>query len=201
MTPERFVVVDGLDGSGKDTQALLIAKKYINQGQKVCIRSHPSTDNHFGRTTRRNLESSGKKARIAATIFFILDVIRSLCLSYGGDYGTLIFVRYLMGTAYLPDSLSAAVYRMFSRILPDTDYKFCIDVSATIAYSRVRNRGEKREMFESFEKLQKKRFSILSLAKMNNWFIIDGNSSIKKTWQKVEKKLDQLDEKGILRGR
>ena len=43
----RLIIVDGLDGVGKDTQANLIKLKYEKKGEKVVIRSHPSSDNYF----------------------------------------------------------------------------------------------------------------------------------------------------------
>ena len=51
----RFVVIDGLDGAGKDTHANLIKDKYDSKGEKVIIRSHPESDNKYGRKTIRML--------------------------------------------------------------------------------------------------------------------------------------------------
>jgi dTMP kinase len=45
----RFIIVDGLDGSGKTTQARLIEKKYHSRGESVILREHPSSDNPYGR--------------------------------------------------------------------------------------------------------------------------------------------------------
>ena len=41
----RFIIIDGLDGSGKSTQAKLVQKKYLSMGESVILREHPSTDN------------------------------------------------------------------------------------------------------------------------------------------------------------
>ena len=41
----RFIVIDGLDGSGKDTHANLIRERYISKGDTVILRTHPSNDN------------------------------------------------------------------------------------------------------------------------------------------------------------
>ena len=39
VTMKRFIAIDGLDGSGKDTQARLIKEKYENDvfGDNTCI--------------------------------------------------------------------------------------------------------------------------------------------------------------------
>ena len=46
---KKFIVIDGLDGSGKDTQVNMIADMYRQQGRNVVVRSHPCSDNRFGR--------------------------------------------------------------------------------------------------------------------------------------------------------
>ena len=45
---DKFIVIDGLDGSGKDTQVKLLAEMYEKQGKNVVVRSHPSMDNKYG---------------------------------------------------------------------------------------------------------------------------------------------------------
>jgi len=41
----RFIVIDGLDGAGKDTHAELIKRRYLSMGERVVFRSHPEDDN------------------------------------------------------------------------------------------------------------------------------------------------------------
>ena len=63
----KFIVIDGLDGSGKDTQIDLLAKYYRNQGKNVVVRSHPCDDNKYGRKSRQALQKTGKFNHIKAT--------------------------------------------------------------------------------------------------------------------------------------
>ena len=88
----RFIVLEGLDGSGKDTQAMKIAEMLFKQREKVILRSHPTDDNYFGRKTRENLLLSGKKAHLLASIFYTIDVIRSIILFYRPSHAHIIFV-------------------------------------------------------------------------------------------------------------
>ena len=97
-----FIVVDGGDGSGKDTQAKLIAKYYIKKGKNVKIRSHPAIDNFWGRNSKKSLEKQGRKAHILAAGFYISDIIRSLVKYYRHEDEVIIFVRYLLGVCYVP---------------------------------------------------------------------------------------------------
>ncbi len=74
----KFIVIDGLDGSGKDTQIDLLAKYYRNKGKNVVVRSHPCDDNKYGRKSRQALQKTGKINHIKATIYFGMDAIRSV---------------------------------------------------------------------------------------------------------------------------
>ncbi|MFO8133394.1 MAG: hypothetical protein R6U10_05640, partial [Thermoplasmatota archaeon] len=56
----RFIVVDGMDGAGKDTHARLIRRHYEAKGESVLVRSHPTGDNVYGRRAKRALLGRGK---------------------------------------------------------------------------------------------------------------------------------------------
>ena len=50
----RFIVIDGLDGSGKDTQALKLKEYLSKDGENIVLRVHPSQDNAFGRRVQKS---------------------------------------------------------------------------------------------------------------------------------------------------
>ncbi len=182
----RFIVLDGLDGSGKDTQALKIAAMFLKQHENVILRSHPAEDNYFGRKTRENLLLTGKRAHLLAAIYYTIDVIRSVVLFYRPSQARIIFVRYLMGTAYLPRNLMFCFYNFFEKILPTTKYSFFIDVNTSVARKRIIQRGTSEEMFESTKKLIKMRKKMNLLAARYNWIIIDGNKNQEESWKQLE---------------
>jgi len=189
----RLIIVDGLDGAGKDTHANLIKKRYEGKGEKVTIRSHPTSDNYFGRKAKNALLGQGKFNKFQASIFYMLDVLRSLRKYYGKkDVGTLVMVRYLMGTAYLPEKFAKFGYRFFANFVPTSEYMFFLDVSPEIVLKRFEERKEK-EIFETFEELVKVRRKALMLVK--NWNIVDTSRSIEDTFVKIEVILDRLDKK------
>ena len=71
-------MIEGLDGSGKSTQANLLLSYLSEQKVLVQLRSHPSDDNLCGQLARRFLLRKGKLAQIASAIFYILDVLHSI---------------------------------------------------------------------------------------------------------------------------
>lgn len=179
----RFIVVDGLDGCGKDTHARRIASLLESKGEKVTIVSHPS-DRRFGRISKKSLESSGKLARFWATVFYVLDVLVSVGKLRKQD-GTVIFVRYLMGAAYLPKSLAPSGYKVFRNLLPFPDIAFFIDIAPRTAIQRIEARDHTREMFETEEKLVAVREVATSILS-GDWVVVDNNRDGEEPFREVE---------------
>ncbi|MEM4703746.1 MAG: thymidylate kinase [Candidatus Bathyarchaeia archaeon] len=172
------MIIDGLDASGKTTQALRLSDYLRKRGNSVCLRFHPSDDNFLGTETKKFLYLKGKSAHFAAAFFYMLDVVRSILLFSWRRYDYVIFVRYLMGTAYLPSPLFIVAYHFFAFIVPTSDFMFFLDVTPKEAYTRIRSTRKKLEMFENLEKLELIRQRALSLALGGNWTIINADKSV-----------------------
>jgi dTMP kinase len=187
----RLIIVDGLDGVGKDTHAKLIKKRYEKLGERVVIRSHPSNDNFFGRKAKKALLGKGKMNKFKASVFYMFDVLASIHKYYRRkDIDTLIMVRYLVGTAYLPEKLAKIGYMFFHSFVPTSNYMFFLDAEPEVVVKRFEERNEK-EMFETLESLVKVRNKALSLVK--DWYIIDSSRSIDETYLSIESILAKLD--------
>lgn len=187
----RFIVIDGLDGAGKDTHANLIKERYLKRGEEVIIRSHPESDNPYGRRAKQALLGKGRINHLKAAIYYAIDVIHSIKKYYRPkSSGNLIVVRYLVGVAYLPLPLARILYKFFAALLPTSSYMFFLDVEPEEALRRIEKRGEK-EMFETIEELQKVRRKALKLVK--DWYIINTNRPIEETHAIIEEILDRIE--------
>jgi len=187
----RLIIIDGLDAAGKDTHAQLIKKRYEKMGERVIIRSHPESDNFYGIQAKKALLGRGMINRLKASLFYALDVLYSIRKYYGRrGYDTLILVRYLMGTAYLPFFLARLAYMVFSHLVPTSDYMFFLDAPPEELMKRIEKR-EMREMFESFEELVNVRKKALFLAR--GWNVVDASGSVEETFSCIESILDKLD--------
>lgn len=184
----KFIVIDGLDGCGKDTQSRLIKDKYESQGQKVILRSHPTKDNHWGLSSKKCLLKTGKINHIKATIYYIFDILRSLRLYYNNKVDTLIFVRYSLAVAYVPFPLGEYLYKIICLVLPTSNYMFFIDVKPEELMNRLVKRGESLEMFENIESLKKTRTKVKKIT--TNWNIINGHENIETIHNNIIKILD-----------
>jgi len=184
-----LIIIDGLDASGKSTQALKLYGFFTSNGKTVFVRFHPSNDNFFGVKAKGFLYEKGKSAHFAAAFFYMLDVIRSILLHSWRRYDYVIFVRYLMGTAYLPSPLHRIGYHFFASIVPTSNLMFFLDVNPEEAYRRIQQERNKREMFESLVELKRIRHKALSLASIDKWTIIDGNNPISNVEKEIRKSL------------
>ncbi len=170
-----FVVIDGLDASGKSTQAERLRDHLERRGKSVYVRIHPSDDSWAGVGTRRFLLSEGRGAHFAAAILYVLDVVRSTMRCPWWLYDYVVFVRYLMGTAYIPPPLHRIAYHFFAALLPSPGFRFFLDVDPEEAHRRIVESRSRMEMFESLEQLRKVREKALYLARIDSWIIVDAN--------------------------
>jgi len=190
--PLVLIVIDGLDASGKSTQALRLKKSLRKHAKTAFLRIHPSNDNFFGTEARHFLYQRGKGAHFASAIFYMFDVVRSIMLFSWQKYDYVIFVRYLMGTAYLPSPSHRIAYQFFASVVPKSDYMFFLDVSPEEAEKRIRQTRNATEMFESLEELKKTRNKALTLALIDKWTIIDAEQPISEVEKDIETVLHLL---------
>jgi len=184
MSIRRLIVVDGLDGCGKDTHAQRIKALLESRRERVYVISHPSK-RLFGKLSKRFLEGEGHAARFLATVFFTADVLASVSRFNAQREGTTIFVRYLMGTAYLPRRLAPAGYVFFRKLLPFPDLALFIDIDPEVAIRRIERRDHKREMFETLDRLAKVRSTARKLVS-HEWYIVDNSQDGEQSFAEVE---------------
>ena len=165
--------MEGLDASGKTTQALTLRDRLKGEGHTVYARFHPTGDNWAGVRARRFLLAEGRSAHFASAMFYIADVLRSVILTPWRAYDYVIYVRYLMGTAYLPPPLGLFAYHFFAALLPRPKQTVFLEVNPGEAHRRIVEGRSQTEMFESLEQLEKINSRALALARTNGWAIVD----------------------------
>ncbi len=191
-----WYVVDGMDGSGKSSVAEYLAEKLRSEGRKVLVLSHPNLNTCVGKKEAEFLTQEGSYAKIMATLLYIFDVTHSIKYKKRNDrkkeYDDIIFVRYIMAVAYVPEPLSKFAYNFFSMIFPKPDIKILVDVDSATAMSRINSRGEVLESFETEEQLTKIRTQINAFV-YDKWFVIDNNGTLEESKMQINKVLEYID--------
>ena len=188
----KFIVIDGLDGSGKDTQVNLIAEAYEKKGRKVTVRSHPCSDNKFGRKSKQALLKTGKINHIKATVYFGLDAIRSVHMFYyNSDVDVLVFSRYILAVMYLPNVVNTIVYKIVAFVLPTSDCMFFLDITPEESLRRIGSRHEETEMFENIDSLRQNRERSRKFT--YNWNVVSADDAPDVISEKIVEKCFSTD--------
>ncbi len=171
----------------------MICDHYREMGKTTHMVSHPS-DRLFGRISREALQGRGPLKKIIAALFYILDVLVSVSKlrRLRGKYQTIVFVRYLLGTAYLPSSLAPMGYEFFCKILPVPRRLLLVDIDPEVALARISSRDDGREMFEDFDSLVRVRNKVMGLA-TEGWEIVDNSGSQEETRSGALEIIDRWD--------
>ncbi|NLI73406.1 MAG: deoxynucleoside kinase [Euryarchaeota archaeon] len=189
----RFIVVDGIDGAGKSTVAEWMCQHYNSQGESVHVQHHPSR-RLSGKLSARFLQGEGRLMYILSSIFYMIDVLISVSLLplWERRYDNVIFVRYILSTAYLPGHLSQTIYDIFIRVFPIPERLLLVDVEPESALQRISKRQHEEEMFENLSSLTTVREKALNLA--DAWMILDNNGCWNESLKQLGSILDTWDE-------
>lgn len=198
----KFIVFEGIDGSGKTTQINLLKQKIENTGTKCLETSEPS-DGPVGVMIRQCLTGRMKMDEAALAALFAADRLDHINNSVNGlkskiaEGISVISDRFVLSN-YAYQSVKAPLEWVMelNRISLDTlrpDCHIYIDVDPEITLDRMQNGRFQTELFENKKRLTEVRNRYLELIEKlketENIIVIDGNNSIEdisaEIWDKV----------------
>ncbi|MCL1912112.1 MAG: dTMP kinase [Leptospirales bacterium] len=174
-----FICFEGIDGSGKSTQAALLASAMKARGIDCVSLAEPS-DGAYGLEIRKMLSKDSLPAVERQVELFILDraddAQRNImpALSTGK---TVIIDRYYFSNAAYQGAMGLDCAFILEenrkRSFPEPDIVFLIDVSPEEALERIKSRSGITDTFEKKEFLAKVRNIFLQIADPR-FVLIDG---------------------------
>ena len=203
--PGKFIALEGIDGSGKTTQAHLVAERLNKIGKKVIFTKEP-TDEETGQLVRKVLSGKVKIPPIALQYLFSADrTIHQEQIISLLKKGNIVFTdRYFWtGVAYaMADIRNASVdlylssfsvlshYHRF--IVPDI--AFYLDVRPDEAFRRIKNSKKHNDIYDRKEKLNLIYKSYTDLInRFDDLFtIINGEQTEEKVTQEILSKIDVI---------
>ncbi len=194
-----LIVLEGIDGSGKTTQARLLHDYFKRQGTNVVVTSEP-TDGPVGKLIEallsKNHDFNEEWGRIMALLFAADRYYHSIKIKeWLSDNYVVISDRYYHSTfAYqmLYDNISIEWLKELHKYLPRPDVTFIIDVDPREAIRRVESRGKEQKLYEKLEYLKRVRENYLRLPEIlpnERIEIIDGESSIEGVFRQIISRL------------
>ena len=161
MKKGKFIVFEGIDGSGKGTQMKMLAK-YLkdNRIEAVLTREH-TRDLAVGKLIEKTVNREEKMDPLSLQLCFTADRVDHFekVIRPALDEGkTVISDRYYLSTvAYTDRDKKELMMKLNESVVPKADLTFFIDVSPEVAIERLDKSREEKTIFEKYEKLQQSR--------------------------------------------
>jgi dTMP kinase len=163
MKNNIFIAIEGIDGSGKSTQAKNIAKRLEAEGHKVYLTFEP-TDMRIGKMIRSILGGKEKADEKVIAALFAADrldhilhetqgILKKLAEGYIVITDRYYFSSYAYHGAHLDMDWVIASNQMAANILKPTVNIF-VDVSPEVAMQRINANRETVEIYETLDNLK-----------------------------------------------
>lgn len=162
-----FIVLEGIDGTGKSTQVQRLAEWLREQGREV-VTSREPTDQVWGRKLRESA-ATGRLSPEDELEYFLKDRKQHVneLIRPALDAGKVVILdRYYFSTmAYqgVRGFDPAEIRARNEAFAPVPDHLFILDLDVDSAIERIGGRGDDTNEFEQCESLQKCRDVFLSL--------------------------------------
>jgi dTMP kinase len=185
-----FIVLEGIDGSGKSTQARLLETRLETENQRV-HRTFEPTDNKIGQHIRAIIrQEETVHAETLAALFVadrldhILDETYGMKAQLANGFHVICdryyFSSYAYHSLYVSMDWVMDANSLCAQLLKP-DIIFFIDVAPAISMQRIANNRQQTDLFETKSQLEKIRanyFEAFEKKKSNEHIvIIDGNQT------------------------
>ncbi len=167
MSNGMFIVIEGIDGTGKSTQARRLAVWLEAQGREVVVSREP-TDGPWGRKLRESA-ASGRLAPADELDYFLKDrqqhVTELIAPALAAGKVVILDRYYFSSMAYqgCRGFDPAEIRRLNEAIAPVPDLLLILDLEVDVALGRIGARGDSANEFEKRDSLQRCREIFLSL--------------------------------------
>lgn len=167
MTDGLFIVIEGIDGTGKSTQARRLGEWFTAQGREVVLSREP-TDGPWG----KKLRASGGTGRLSPEDelqYFLNDRrqhVEELIRPSLEQGKVVILDRYYFSTMAYQGARGfdpAEIRRKNEAFAPVPDLLLILDLDVDSALARIGSRGDTANEFEKRENLERCREIFLSL--------------------------------------
>ncbi len=210
-----YIVIEGIDGSGKTTQAEHLARYFEIQGKSVVVTGEPRKDKGiFGKLIQEILLSMKKIPSVAFQYLFSADravhqeeiiipslkegkiVLSDRCFWSAVPYGIMDHMMgegdheysYEMGKVILTAQSILSMYHQF--VLPDKT--FYLDISLDTAMKRIQEGNKEKEIYEDREKLEKIMLGYQWLSKEfpKEITVVDGEKTVAEVSSEIISKIN-----------
>ncbi len=188
----KFIVFEGLDGSGQSTQTKLLAEFLRKNNSKVLTTKEPTLDSAAGKLIRAVLDKKEKTSPKKLQELYAQDrkehlnkvIIPNLKKGKIVISDRYFFSSFAYGSLAVPLNFLLKINDKF--LMPDIT--FFINTKPKTSFLRVKKRGLEQTFFEEENKLKKVHQNYKKIfKKFKNVIFINGEKSILKVHQEIKK--------------
>jgi len=191
----KFIVLEGLDGSGQSTQAALL-KEFLEKEKKISVvlTKEPTNQPPIGTLIRQILKKEINVDPLTLQLLFCADRaehLKNVIEHALKNNQWVISDRYFFSTiAYGSLNLNFDWLIKLNENFLMPDIIFLLKVKPETCLKRIDKERGKREFFEELDKLKKvwKGYQLLT-KKFSNVKVINGEKSIKEVFSKIKKEI------------
>lgn len=188
----KFIVFEGIDGSGLSTQSKILKDFLVSLGKDVVLTKEPQTNSRIGELIKRILRKELSVSPLTLQFLFCADRAHHLTTEVEPEMEkgkTVISDRYFFSTIAFG---SLGIDKEFLKILSSKfripDLTFILDVPPEVCLERIKKSRDSTELFEDLKKSKKIRQNFLELKdEFPNIFVIDGNRKIEDVAKEIQK--------------
>ena len=176
-----LIAFEGLDQSGKETQARLLRDRMRASGEKARVVSFPDYGTAIGEEIARALQGEREYGPEVMQLLYVANRFERLpdLRRWCGANISLLFDRYIASSIAYGEAqgLDERWLEEIQCSLPQPELTILLDISPEIAVSR---KSVDRDRYESDLALQKRvRESYLRQAKQHGWLVVNGFGDVK----------------------
>ncbi|NHJ46601.1 MAG: dTMP kinase [Asgard group archaeon] len=184
-----FIVLEGIDGTGKTTQAKKLKKRLMKLGYQVAIYKEPTNETEAGKKIRSSY-TSGRPSLETELGWFIEDRewnVKTRVMPALEAKQIVLLDRYFYSTACYQGARKNGdwqnILALNRSMFPEPDLIIIFDLDPQKASERITRTRKKTNTFEEIEYLRMVRKLFLEMSNedtQGNYFIIDASQRIKK---------------------
>lgn len=189
MSQGLFIVIEGIDGTGKSTQVKNLGAWFEKQGREVVLSREP-TNGPWGRKLRESA-ATGRLSPEDELQYFLNDRcqhVEELIKPALAAGKVVILDRYYFSTMAYQGARGfdpAEIRRLNEAFAPVPDLLLILDLDVDSAHQRIGHRGDSTNEFEKKESLEKCREIFLSLRDEPFVRMVDCSGTMDEVFSKI----------------
>lgn len=196
--PGKFIVIEGLDGSGKSAQVDLVINFLKENGKDVVVTREPTTESEAGRKVKQALRKEISVEPLELQKLYVQDRkehLENKVIPALKDGKFVVSSRYAFSTfAYgHADGLDVDLLVKLNEEFLLPDLTIIVDVKPESCIERIENRGEPKELFEKLEKLTEVNEIYKKTKNMfENVVDVNGEKTIQEVFEDIKKEIIKI---------